>query len=59
MFRRIIGLVSVAGETWEERERRLKIRLQRCLEKCPVNDWSQGIQHRKTKLLNAIDAFSF
>ena len=47
MLRRIIGWVSVSDESWEERGHRMKLRFQRCMEKCPVNDWSNIINDRK------------
>ena len=53
------GWVSSSGDSWEEIGRRMKDRLQKCLEKSPVIDWSEAVYERKSKSLSAIHSAPF
>ena len=56
MLRRMVGWVSSSGDSWEDIGRRMKNRLQQCLDKSPVIDWSEAVYNRKSKCFNSIDA---
>ena len=53
MLRRIVGWVSYADDSWEERGRRMAERLRRCLVLHPVKDWSERINERKVKMIES------
>ena len=55
----MVGWVNSSGDNWEESGRRMKHRLQKCLEKDPVSDWSEAVYERKTKFLDVIDSAPF
>ena len=55
MFRRMIGSVSSTGDTWEERGRKMKVRLERALTKYPVEDWSTCIYSKKVSLVSRVN----
>ena len=54
MLRRMIGWVSFTGDTWEERGRRMKGRLERALANCPVEKWSTIIHGKKLSLMSRV-----
>ena len=53
MLRRIVGWVSYADDSWEERGRRMAERLCRCLDLHPVEDWSERVTQRKMKMIES------
>ena len=55
MFRRMIGWVSSTGDTWEERGRKMKLRLERALRNYPVEDWSLCIHSKKVSLVSRVN----
>ena len=55
MFRRMIGWVSSTGDTWEERGRKMKIRLERALANYPIPDWSTTIHDKKINLVSGMN----
>ena len=50
MLRRMVGWVCYDADTWEERGRRMKMRLQQALQQHQVADWSDQIAGRKVQL---------
>ena len=59
MLRRIIGWVCITDEAWDVIGKRMKMRLQRCLEKHPIADWSESILKRKEKILSKMNELPF
>ena len=59
MLRRLVGWVSSSGDSWEDIGRRMKNRLQQCLNKSPMIDWSAVVYNRKSNCFNSIDAAPF
>ena len=57
MLRRIVGWISYAEDTWEERGSKMKARLNRCLALYPVQVWSEAIQVRKKRLYESWDGW--
>ena len=55
MFRRMIGWVSSTGDTWEERGRKMKRRLERALKNYPVEYWSLCIQSKKVSIMGSVN----
>ena len=51
MLRRMVGWISHSDDTWEDRGRRMKLRLNAALESYPMHDWSQVVRDRKWKFL--------
>ena len=54
MLRRMVGWVSFTGDTWEERGRKMKCRLERALANCPVEKWSTIIHGKKLSLVSKV-----
>lgn len=52
MLRRMVGWISYAGETWEDRGRRMKMRLEKALQKYPMDDWSIQVKTNKIRVLD-------
>ena len=51
MMRRMVGWVCYAEDSWEERGRRMKHRLQRGLALHPVQPWSVAVDNAKRRLM--------
>ena len=56
MLRRMVGWVCYDDESWEERGRRMKKRLESALELRPVMDWSKRLAIRTDKMIRSIEA---
>ena len=59
MLRRIIGWICYSDDTWEERGRRMADKLRSCLEKYPIQDWSERINERKARVIEGINELPF
>ena len=59
MFRRMVGWLCSADDTWEMAGHRMKYRLKKCLEMYPIKDWSETITDRKKKLMSSMNEMPF
>jgi hypothetical protein len=55
MLRRMLGWVCYDNDSWEERGRRMKLRLEKALELYPVEAWSVKLQTQKANFVEAIN----
>ena len=55
MLRRIVGWINYGDNSWEERGRRMKTRLEKALAAYPIDDWSVSIHARKMSRVNQIN----
>ena len=56
MLRRIVGWISDAEDTWEDRGRRMKLRLATALSQHPVETWSASVLAKKAALLEKLSS---
>ena len=54
MLRRMLGWVCYDTDSWEDRGRRMKSRLEKALQLYPMEDWSAKLQSQKQKFIEQI-----
>ena len=59
MIRKMIGWVSSTGDSWEIIGHQMKVKLGRCLELYPMDDWSDTVRIREEKIMSSMNEMPF